>query len=124
MKRPSSRAGEEGGEVVAQQHEAVSGNGNNRRNHNDGIRTPRLWLRGAREGDLNAFHTFFSDADVMRYWYVQIISATSNVSNIMSLFINHCSLHGLAHASDSGPHPLRTKRRTHKDTLNGLEHVY
>lgn len=42
----------------------------------------------------------------------------------MNLYINHCSLHGLAHESDSGPHALRTKRRTHKDTLDGLEHVY
>lgn len=69
MKQPSSTAGK-GGDVVAQQPEAVSGNGSDRLNHNDGIRTPRLWLRGARESDLNAFHTFFSDADVMRYWYV------------------------------------------------------
>lgn len=73
MKQPLSTAGEKGKETVAQWHEMVSGNGNDSRRHDGRIRTPRLWLRGAREDDLDAFHAFLSDTDVMRYWYVQII---------------------------------------------------
>lgn len=79
MKPPSSTVEGEGEEVMARGLEAVSGNENQNPNHKDGIRTPRLWLRGAREGDLNAFHTFLSDPDVMRYWYVQTISAAFNL---------------------------------------------
>lgn len=80
MKQPSSGAGEEAGEEgVARGHEAFRDNGDGHRNHDEGIRTPRLWLRRAREDDLDAFHTFLSDPDVMRYWYVQIMSTASNV---------------------------------------------
>lgn len=66
MKQPSSRPGEEGGEVAGRYNKAVSSN----RKDNDGIRTLRLWLREARQSDLDDFHAFLSDADVMRYWYV------------------------------------------------------
>lgn len=61
--------------MAGRYNEAVSGN----RNDNDGIRTPRLWLREAREGDLDAFHAFLSDADVMRYWYVQTLCTFKSI---------------------------------------------
>ena len=32
------------------------------------IKTQRLQLREAREGDLEDFHEFFGNRDVMRYW--------------------------------------------------------
>ena len=53
---------------MVQGHEAVNDNESDNSNHNGGIKTPRLWLRGAREGDVHAFHAFFSDPDVMKYW--------------------------------------------------------
>ena len=33
-----------------------------------GIKTPRLLLRGAQEGDLYDLHTMLSDGEVMKYW--------------------------------------------------------
>lgn len=30
---------------------------------------PQIILRAAQMDDLNDFHEFFSDEDVMRYWY-------------------------------------------------------
>ena len=57
------------------------------------IQTARLLLREAQPGDLDDFHVFFGDEDVMRYWYGSpspFTTFTIPIPVVLMTFLSFC----------------------------------